>query len=132
MRLQQPEDRLLNQWLPRFWKRVMSKADTISGATITSQAIQSAVRAALTEAGALTASAEDFHYQPGTYTGTAGGRGGDLTVEVVVTEDTVEAIAITGGSLFVAGGGMVTVDSDVLDGLGANDDFDRTFDYCLS
>ena len=49
---------------------------------------------AATEAPAGTESAEGIHYTPGTYTGTAAGRGGDITVEVTVTEDAITAIDV--------------------------------------
>ena len=70
------------------------EVDGVSGATITSQAVINAVKDALTKAGVLEASSGEISYMAGTYTGTADGRGGQMTVEVTVSDSTIESIII--------------------------------------
>lgn len=76
------------------------EVDSVTSATFTSTAIIDAARAALTEAGVLgggdSAEAGPASYTPGTYTGTADGRGGDIVATVTVSEDTIESIDIVG------------------------------------
>lgn len=71
-----------------------AEVDSVSGATITSQAIINAVKDALTKSGVLEASSGEISYTPGTYTGMADGRGGPMTVEVTVTDLAIESITI--------------------------------------
>lgn len=70
------------------------EVDGVSGATITSQAIINAVKDALTKAGVLEASSGEISYTAGTYTGTADGRGGPMTVEVTVSDSAIESITV--------------------------------------
>lgn len=70
------------------------EVDGVSGATITSQAIIEAVKDALTKAGVLEASTGEISYTPGTYTGTADGRGGQMTVEVTVSDSAIESVTV--------------------------------------
>lgn len=70
------------------------EVDGVSGATITSQAVLDAVKDALIQAGVLSASTGDIQYTPGTYTGTADGRGGPMTVEVTVTDREIASIQV--------------------------------------
>lgn len=72
-----------------------AEVDVVSGATITSQAVIDAVKDALIQAGVLEASTGEIHYTPGTYTGTADGRGGLMTVEVTVSDSAIESIKVT-------------------------------------
>lgn len=69
--------------------------ETVSGATITSNAVLDALNAALNP----DASADvKQQYKPGTYTGVAVGRGGDITVDVTVSEDAITAVEIKDAS----------------------------------
>ncbi len=61
-----------------------------------SSAILSAVKTALTEAGVLDGASGEISFVPGTYTGVAGGRGGDVVAAVTVSETAIEAIEVTG------------------------------------
>ena len=70
------------------------EVDGVSGATITSQAIINAVKDALTKAGVLKASSGEISYTAGTYTGTADGRGGPMTVDVTVSDSAIESITV--------------------------------------
>ncbi len=73
--------------------------DGVSGASITSGAVKTAVAAALAgEAGeeAAEASDEAVTFTPGTYTGTATGFGGDVAVTLTVTEDDITDVEIVG------------------------------------
>ena len=73
-----------------------AEVDTVAGATVTSSAIISAVKAALTEAGVLAGASGEIRFVPGTYTGIAGGRGGDVVATVTVSETAIETINVTG------------------------------------
>lgn len=70
--------------------------DTVAGATITSGAIIEATKAALIEAGVLEGASGEIAYTPGTYTGVAGGRGGDIVATVTVSENAIESVEVTG------------------------------------
>ncbi len=69
--------------------------DGVSGATITSTAVKTAAAKALSEAGG-SASAGGPSFNPGTYTGTAKGFGGDVEVTVTVSESTIDDIQVAG------------------------------------
>lgn len=68
--------------------------DVFSGATITSNAILSAVKQALVEAGVAEQADAAIAYVPGTYTGKASGRNGDITVSVTVSENAIESVTV--------------------------------------
>ena len=81
--------------------------DGVAGATITSNAVKEAVKAAMAEAGledaesaaddaALTVALEDA--ADGTYTATAQGFGGDITVEVTLSGGKIADVKIVGDS----------------------------------
>lgn len=70
--------------------------DIIAGATATSNAVVSATRAALTQAGIVSETTGEIGYVPGTYTGVAGGRGGDIVATVTVNETQIESIEVVG------------------------------------
>lgn len=69
------------------------QVDSVAGATVTSNAIRSAVKAAMAEAG-FGKSNSEIRFTPGTYTGTAVGRIAEVTVEVTVTEERIEKIEV--------------------------------------
>lgn len=73
--------------------------DTVSNATVTSNAVLDAVRAALVEAGVVEADGT-VAYTPGTYTGKAFGRMDEVTVEVTVSEDRIENIEVVESNEF--------------------------------
>ena len=81
--------------------RIISKqttnVDTVSGATFSSQGIIKAVRNALSKATG-TDSAGKMPYPEGIYYGTAAGYQGDITVAVVIQDQTVKAILVTDAS----------------------------------
>ncbi|MFR5602206.1 MAG: FAD-dependent oxidoreductase [Lachnospiraceae bacterium] len=81
-----------------------AEVDAVAGATVTSNAVKEAVKNALAQAsgeGAATETTEaasqpaaaDGKFIPGTYTAKATGMG-EMEVEVVVTEDTIESVTI--------------------------------------
>ena len=78
-----------------------AEIDGVSGATFTSDAVKQAASAALAEAGGEEvatgpqAAAGDL-FIPGTYTSTATGFGGDVTVTVKVSEKEIEEVNIEG------------------------------------
>jgi len=67
--------------------------DGVSGATMTSNAIKTAVKKALNEARGTEQEAFDG-YTEGTYTGTAQGNNGPLKVEVTVSKDKIESVEV--------------------------------------
>lgn len=95
-----------------------AEVDAIAGATITSGAVKDAVLSALAQAkgeepaGSAeetkkpeeTAKAEEGNkaaagsFKAGTYKGTAKGYGGDITVEITVSDTAIEKVVITGDS----------------------------------
>ena len=75
--------------------------DSVSGATITSDAIVKAVADCVVQAGGdpdalqtTAAIAYEKNLTPGTYTATAHGHHSDVTVEVVLTENAIESVSI--------------------------------------
>lgn len=77
--------------------------DAVTSATVTSTAIKDAVTAALVEGGFVEGTSGEISYTPGTYTGVGDGRGGDITVQVVVTDTAIESVTITDASAESAG-----------------------------
>ena len=78
-----------------------AEIDGVSGATVTSTAVKEALAAAIAEAGGQEVAsgpkaADGNLFIPGTYTGTAKGFGGDVEVEVEVTENNIESLNVTG------------------------------------
>lgn len=71
-----------------------AEIDGVAGATITSSAVKSAAQLALNAANGIEESAE-IAYIPGTYTGTASGMRGAITVDVTVTESEITDINVT-------------------------------------
>lgn len=71
-----------------------AEIDGVAGATITSSAVKSAAQAALDAANGIVVSTE-IAYMPGTYTGTATGMLGPITVEVTVTETEITNVVVT-------------------------------------
>ena len=76
--------------------------DAVAGATVTSDAILAAAKACAEQAGldvqALSvagAQQADVQLTPGTYTATRHGHHSDITVEVKVTQDAIESVAVT-------------------------------------
>ena len=67
--------------------------DGIAGATITSNAVLSIVKDAIA-GGAVDYSNVEITYTPGTYTGTAHGRNGDVSVEVTFSAYKIESINV--------------------------------------
>ena len=80
-----------------------SEVDSVSGATFTSDGVKAAVTAALAQAGggegAVSSgpkAAEGNTFIPGTYTETATGFGGEVSVTVKVSENSIDDVQITG------------------------------------
>ncbi len=78
-----------------------AEIDGVSGATVTSGAVKEALAAAIAEAGGQEVAsgpkaADGNLFIPGTYKGTAKGFGGDVEVEVEVTENNIESLNVTG------------------------------------
>ena len=77
--------------------------DTVAGATITTQAVVTAAKDALTQAGATDFAAaekavyarEDVTFTPGAYPATKMGMNGEITVETAFTETAIESIVVT-------------------------------------
>jgi len=69
--------------------------DTVSGATVTSEAIIEAVNTALNDSEGEDAANEPVEYKDGTYVGTADGHNDEITVEVTVENGAIENIVIT-------------------------------------
>lgn len=75
--------------------------DTVSGATFSSNGILDAFNDAMKNAEPAEASASSSsskEYKDGTYTGTAAGFGGDLTVEVTVKDKKISKVEVTDNS----------------------------------
>lgn len=85
--------------LARIIEAQGTNVDTVSGATYSSVGIINAVRNALAKAAASEDNnAGKFPYEDGIYYGTAAGYKGDITVAVVLQEETIKAILITESS----------------------------------
>lgn len=69
--------------------------DTVSGATVTSEAIIEAVNTALNGSEDSDSAGEPVEYTDGTYEGTADGHNGEIKVEVTVSNGAIENIVIT-------------------------------------
>ncbi len=91
--------------IPLLKKAILEKqnadVDTVTGATFTSEAVKLAAAEALAQAGGEEVStgpkaAEGDLFIPGTYTETAKGFGGDVTVTLEVTEKAIEKVEIEG------------------------------------
>lgn len=91
--------------IPLLKKAILEKqnadVDTVTGATFTSDAVKLAAAEALAQAGGEEVStgpkaAEGDLFIPGTYTETAKGFGGDVTVTLEVTEKAIEKVEIKG------------------------------------
>ncbi|MCC8102437.1 MAG: FAD-binding protein [Clostridiales bacterium] len=116
--------------------------DTISGATLTSNGIINAVADALNNAGADVSALENVPVEAeemdtddlSTQIVIAGGGMAGLTAAAVAAHEGADVILVEkqsylGGSLMLAGGGMVTVNSEVISAMGADDDLQRVMDY---
>lgn len=75
-------------------KAQSADVDGVAGATITSDAVKSAVQKCLDQA-AGKQSAEPTGYTAGTYTATAAGHNGDMTVEVTFDDTSITDIKVT-------------------------------------
>ena len=78
-----------------------AEVDSVSGATFTSDAVKTATAAALAQAGgeevaAGPKAADGNLFIPGTYTETATGFGGEVSVTTTVSENKIEDVKITG------------------------------------
>ena len=92
--------------IPLLKKAILEKqsadVDAVTGATFTSEAVKLAAAEALAQAGGQEVSTgpkapEGDLFIPGTYTESAKGFGGDVTVTLEVTEDAIESVTIEGG-----------------------------------
>lgn len=72
-----------------------AEVDGISGATITSDAVKSAVQKCLDQAMGKEENTASAGYTPGTYTATAAGHNGDMTVEVTFDETSITDVKVT-------------------------------------
>lgn len=76
------------------------KVDSVSGATVSSVALKSAIKKAITDAssggseGPADKEKEEITYTDGTYTGTGAGYGGKVIVEVDIKNGTIDAIRL--------------------------------------
>ncbi|MDO4476329.1 MAG: flavocytochrome c [Lachnospiraceae bacterium] len=73
--------------------------DGVAGATMTSDAVRKAAGELLSggaDEEAAPATADGNLYNPGTYTGTGIGFGGEITAEVTVSENAIESVVLTG------------------------------------
>lgn len=90
--------------LPTLQQQVLdaqsAEIDGVSGASLTSGAVKSAVAKALSQAGGAPVAsnaakpADGDNFIPGTYTGVANGFGGDLVVKVVVDSQEIKSIKV--------------------------------------
>lgn len=116
--------------------------DLTSGATLTSAGVLNAVANALEQAGGDVAALRNVAVEKpvmetenrDTQVVVAGGGMAGLMAAVSAAHEGAEVILVEklpflGGSLLIAGGGMVAVDSDVVGSMGADDDLQRTMDY---
>lgn len=69
--------------------------DTVSGATVTSNAIIEAVNAALSGSDSEDSASESVEYKDGTYEGTAEGHNDPISVEVTIKDGEIDNIVIT-------------------------------------
>lgn len=69
-----------------------AEVDAVTGATITSNAVKAAVQKCLDEAAGV--AAWDGAYTAGTYTGTAAGHNGDVTVEVTFSDSAITEVKV--------------------------------------
>ncbi len=89
--------------------------DGVSGATVSSNAVKAAVQKCLDEASG--AAAWDGSYTSGTYTATATGRNGALTLEVTFSESAITDVKVTDHKeTFGLGYGVSTAPIDMLPG----------------
>lgn len=89
--------------------------DGVSGATVSSNAVKAAVQKCLDEASG--AAAWDGSYTAGTYTATATGRNGALTLEVTFSESAITDVKVTDHKeTFGLGYGVSTAPIDMLPG----------------
>ncbi|MCI5958016.1 MAG: FAD-dependent oxidoreductase, partial [Clostridiales bacterium] len=89
--------------------------DGVSGATVSSDAVKAAVQKCLDEASG--AAAWDGSYTAGTYTATATGRNGALTLEVTFSESAITDVKVTDHKeTFGLGYGVSTAPIDMLPG----------------
>lgn len=82
----------VEEWVNQITKAQSAEIDGVSGATVTSGAIRTAVADALAQASGI---ASDRKMTAGTYTATAHGAKHDLTVSVTVSADAIETVQIT-------------------------------------
>ncbi|MFR8977467.1 MAG: FMN-binding protein [Christensenellales bacterium] len=90
--------------------------DGVAGATVSSTAVKTAVKACLDEASG--AAAWDGKFTAGTYTASATGKNGPVTVEVTFSEDAMTAIQVTDHTeTYGLGYGVSTAPIDLLPGV---------------
>lgn len=75
-------------------KAQSSEIDTVSGATITSNAVVSAAASAIAQAKGEAAQTAQISFKPGTYTGKGKGFGGELVLDVTFAEDSITDIKL--------------------------------------
>ena len=97
-----------------------AEVDGVAGATVTSTAVKEALAEAMAQAkGEATANDAAVSFKPGTYTASAKGYNGDVTVNVTFSEDAVTAIEVT-DSKETAHVGDVAFEPMIADMLAAN------------
>ena len=90
--------------------------DGVAGATVSSTAVKTAVKACLDEASG--AAAWDGKFTAGTYTASATGKNGPVTVEVTFSEDAMTDIQVTNHTeTYGLGYGVSTAPIDLLPGV---------------
>lgn len=100
-----------------------TQIDTVSGATLTSNAIIQATEDAILQAGGNPESmtAQDVAHEkklvPGTYTGTAHGHHSDISVEVSVSETTIDSMTVTecGDNIHIADAAVERLPSAIIE-----------------
>lgn len=68
--------------------------DSVTGSTITSEAVKAAVASALAAAKGEAQEAAEIAFKPGTYEGTAAGYNGDVVLSVTFSENAIESIEV--------------------------------------
>jgi urocanate reductase len=87
-------DKAFEKLIPQIIKTQSVTVDAVSGATHSSNALKEAVAAALAAADTAGAGRTVTTFKPGTYTGTATGNNGPLTVTLTVSKDRMESLTV--------------------------------------
>ncbi|MFV0479160.1 MAG: FAD-dependent oxidoreductase [Anaerorhabdus sp.] len=86
-------DEAIEELIPLILSQQNTEVDTITGATVTSEALIKGVQQAIDKASGTASISDGF--TAGVYTATSTGFHGDVTVEVVMSDTAVESITVT-------------------------------------